>query len=95
MSRVTNENKILEGVLPCPYCGSRKIRYSIKTNSKFSDVWYNACCYCADCNAYGPRARSEKYNTSSGYLNRVNVENNTELMESAMKLWNTRAIKDT
>lgn len=80
-------NKVTRA-LPCPFCGSLAIRYSLKVaNSGYTDRYYHAQCYCTNCNTYGPRIKSKI--VDSTYTIRA-VQNDEELRLSAEKAWNTR-----
>ena len=78
----------LENMIPCPFCGGTKIKYSLKTAGRF-ERYYHAQFYCNDCHTYGPRVNSEKVEDS--YLGRVAVERDDELMQLAKDAWNKRA----
>ena len=51
----TDYSIITEETKPCPFCGSKDIRYSIKTANSKRD--YYGQCYCNECKAAGPRIR--------------------------------------
>jgi hypothetical protein len=71
---------------PCPFCGSTKIKYSVKTTrQQFQPVWH-AAFYCWDCNCYGPRAL---YKPNKD-LRRWDVEKDENLKAQALDLWETR-----
>ncbi len=72
---------------PCPFCGSTKIKYSIKTGTSNFKRIYHACWYCWDCNTYGPRVL---YKPETNYPGRTNIERNEELKAEALKLWENR-----
>ena len=74
-----DESQILKA---CPFCGSTKVKYSVK---KAQDNIYHAQVYCNDCHATGPRVRfvPEK-------LNRVTAEDDIYAKNDALDLWNTR-----
>jgi hypothetical protein len=73
----------------CPFCGSNKLEYSIKTTSSLKKVGYNCCIYCKNCNTYGPRVRSEKVDNRD-YRGRYQIETDTYVKEEAIKKWNER-----
>ena len=74
--------------LPCPFCGSLSIKYSLKVaGDGYRNRYYNAQCYCTKCNTYGPRVKSKKI---EGDYNRSSVEKDVELKMAAEKAWNTR-----
>lgn len=69
---------------PCPFCGSEKIGYSIKTTRRWERK-YHVAMYCKDCNCYGARVLitpTEEY--------RSDVEKNEEYKKLAIEAWNTR-----
>ena len=78
----------------CPWCGSTKIKYSIKTKGSMYDFntypatpysRYRACYYCASCGAYGPYV-SKEYQRP----NRYDVEKDEQLRQAAEDRWNNR-----
>lgn len=71
---------------PCPFCGSKKLGYSIKVASRTRDTAnYHVCMYCKDCNCYGKRVLTHVNDRC-----RRNVENNAELRKLAEEAWNNR-----
>lgn len=71
---------------PCPFCGSKKLGYSIKVASRTRDTAnYHVCMYCKDCNCYGKRVL-----VHVGDICRRDVENNAELRKLAEEAWNNR-----
>lgn len=70
----------------CPFCGSNKIGYSIKTCGSYRGQ-YHVAMYCKDCNCYGKRTLIKL--TEEEYR-RYDVENNKEYKELAIQAWNTR-----
>jgi C4-type Zn-finger protein len=72
---------------PCPFCGSTKIKYSLKTGTQYFKRIYHACWYCWDCNTYGPRVL---YKPAEDVRCRETVERDEALKADALKLWETR-----
>jgi transposase-like protein len=77
-----------ENLVHCPFCGSAKIKYSLKTTGRF-EKYYHAQFYCTSCHTYGPRVNSEK--VEGTYRDRIHIEQNTALREQAKEAWNKRA----
>ena len=68
----------------CPFCGSDKIDYSIKTTGRWERK-YHVAMYCKDCNCYGKRILITPLETS-----RYDVERNVKYKQLAINAWNTR-----
>ena len=75
-------------LLPCPFCGSTDIRYSLKITGRF-DVRYHASMYCNKCHCYGARTLTEKVNHND-YKGRHQIEQDETIKQKAVDLWNTR-----
>lgn len=71
-------------VVPCPFCGSHNIGYSVKTTGRWERK-YHVAMYCKDCNCYGKRILITPTETS-----RYDVERNIEYKQLAVDAWNTR-----
>ena len=71
-------------VIPCPFCGSHNIGYSVKTTGRWERK-YHVAMYCKDCNCYGKRILITPTETS-----RYDVERNIEYKQLAIDAWNTR-----
>lgn len=71
-------------VIPCPFCGSHNISYSVKTTGRWERK-YHVAMYCKDCNCYGKRILITPTETS-----RYDVERNIEYKQLAIDAWNTR-----
>lgn len=75
------EQKLLK---PCPFCGSDRINYSVKTTGRWERK-YHVAMYCKDCNCYGARILiTPKEN------NRSDIEKNELYRKLAEEAWNTR-----
>lgn len=70
--------------MPCPFCGSHNISYSVKTTGRWERK-YHVAMYCKDCNCYGKRILITPTETS-----RYDVERNIEYKQLAIDAWNTR-----
>ena len=68
----------------CPFCGSNKIGYSIKTCGSYRGQ-YHVAMYCKDCNCYGKRTLIKPTETA-----RWEIEKNESYKELAIQAWNTR-----
>ena len=75
-------------LLPCPFCSSNNIGYSIKTKGIRAKK-YHVAMYCKDCNCYGKRTIID-VDTDGDYAFRTDVERNPEYKQIAIKSWNTR-----
>lgn len=74
---------------PCPFCGSRKLGYSIKVSSRTrGEANYHVCMYCKNCNCYGKRVLVHVND-----ICRKNIENNIEFRKLAEEAWNCRVIE--
>lgn len=73
----------------CPFCGGSKIKYSIKTKTKY----FQAAFYCATCHAYGPRILSDSCYESLSYSSRYAVRKDKDLEERAADAWNSQIHK--
>lgn len=71
-------------VKPCPFCGSEKIDYSVKTCGRISGK-YHVAMYCKECNCYGARVLITPKET-----NRCSIEKNHEYKQLAIDAWNRR-----
>lgn len=80
---------MIEGIRlkPCPFCGGKDIRYSIKSAGKWKGM-YHASMYCNKCHCYGARILYDA-NSYAGYK-RYTVEKDEELKSKAMEAWNER-----
>lgn len=75
----------------CSFCGSSKIKYSIKTKGDY----YQACFYCSDCHAYGPRILTEHMNKEDiGYNMRCKISEDVDIKRKAEEAWNTREMSE-
>lgn len=74
---------VLDKAIECPWCKENNLGYSIKTSS----AGYHASIYCKNCHCYGPRILLKK---EKCYLNRCQIENDTDLFDKALIAWNTR-----
>jgi hypothetical protein len=70
----------------CPFCGSDKIDYSIKTTGRWERK-YHVAMYCKDCNCYGKRVLITPVDNES----RFEVERNPKYKQLAINAWNTRS----
>ena len=75
-------------LLPCPFCGSHNIDYSVKTMGLRAKK-YHVAMYCKDCNCYGKRAIVD-VECDGYYAFRFEVERNPKYKEIAINNWNTR-----
>ena len=75
-------------LLPCPFCGSTDIRYSLKITGHFG-VRYHASMYCNKCHCYGARTLTEKVNQND-YKGRYHIEQDETIKQKAVDIWNTR-----
>lgn len=71
-------------VIPCPFCGSDNIGYSIKTMGRRANK-YHVAMYCKDCNCYGKRTIVDGKNEF-----RSGIEKIPEYKQLAIDAWNTR-----
>lgn len=71
-------------VMPCPFCGSHRIGYSIKTMGRRANK-YHVAMYCKDCNCYGKRTIVDGKNEF-----RSGIEKIPEYKQLAIDAWNTR-----
>lgn len=69
----------------CPFCGSTKIDYSVKTTGRWERK-YHVAMYCRDCNCYGKRVLI----TPAEEETRFEVERNPQYKQLAIDAWNTR-----
>ncbi len=76
---------------PCPFCGGKDIRYSIKTTGGYIRK-YHASMFCNTCHCYGARILYQ-VPSDNKYYPRYDVEDNTELQEKAIEAWNRRVDK--
>lgn len=70
--------------MPCPFCGSHRIGYSIKTMGRRANK-YHVAMYCKDCNCYGKRTIVDGKNEF-----RSGIEKIPEYKQLAIDAWNTR-----
>ena len=70
----------------CPFCGSDKIDYSVKTTGRWEKK-YHVAMYCKDCNCYGKRVLITPADNES----RFDVERNPKYKQLAINAWNTRS----
>lgn len=75
-------------IAPCPFCGSTKIKHSLKISGRW-DVYYHSAMFCTECHTYGPRYLSNKI-PHNDYPGRTAIENDITLKIEAIKLWNRR-----
>lgn len=78
-------------ILPCPFCDSKDIKYSLKVTGNF-EKQYRSTMYCNQCFAYGPRVLTKKIK-GDDYPGRSAIERNEEYMIAAIIAWNERSIK--
>ncbi len=71
---------------PCPFCGGRKIAYSIKTSTSNFKRIYHAAMYCEKCHCYGNRVLIYPVEDS-----RYSVGRNELYKRKAIEAWNRRA----
>jgi Lar family restriction alleviation protein len=76
-------------LLPCPFCGSTDIRYSLKVTGRF-DVRYHASMYCNKCHCYGTRTLTKTVRHDD-YKGRRSIEYDSETKQEAIEAWNRRA----
>jgi Lar family restriction alleviation protein len=69
----------------CPFCGGKKIGYSIKTATSNYQRIYHAAMYCAKCHCYGARVLIRPVEHS-----RISVERNESYKRKAIEAWNRR-----
>ena len=74
--------------IPCPFCGSNDIRYSLKITGHF-DVRYHAAMYCNNCHCYGPRTLTVKV-SNNDYKGRSSIEKDETIKQKAIEKWNER-----
>ena len=80
----------IEEIKPCPFCGGKGIRYSLKTKGRWSDKQYHATMYCNSCHCYGRRTLTEKIKADD-YAGRRAVAENQVIKQEAIKAWNRRS----
>lgn len=73
----------------CPFCGSDKLDYSIKTKGEY----YHCVVYCKQCRAYGPRTLfklqdNERLYKGTGY--NLTTLSKYNALENALIAWNSR-----
>ena len=78
---------IKEYIKSCPFCKSSNIRYSCKKSGRWSECYYSASMYCFDCNSYGPRVLSEKFEDRD-YSRAREIREDSELRRKAIDAWN-------
>lgn len=74
----------METLQPCPFCGSTKLDYSLKT----SGAGYHAVVYCKTCHTYGPRVLIK--HEGDTYPDRYKYERDETIKQKAAELWNNR-----
>lgn len=79
-------------LLPCPFCGSTDIRYSLKITGHF-DVRYHASMYCNKCHCYGARTLTTVVRNND-YKGRTSIEQDETIKQKAIDKWNTRTLKE-
>jgi hypothetical protein len=76
---------------PCPYCGGKDIRFSIKTTTIYYERAYHFTMYCWDCNCYGPRVL---HKCGRHIYNRSELEKSVDFYTQAAEAWNRRVTND-
>lgn len=71
---------------PCPFCGSDKIAYSIKSKG----AYYHISHYCKKCHAYGPRVTIRAIDTDYSYTYKLRKETESELAKQSAEKWNNQ-----
>ena len=72
---------------PCPFCGGKDIRYSVKRAGRFERI-YHAAMYCNACHCYGARIHTAPM--KNDYSSRHEVQNDNMLKYYAADAWNRR-----
>ena len=72
--------------MPCPFCGSHNIEYSVKTMGR-REKRFHVAMYCKDCNCYGKRTI---VNVTDEEYFRSGVVRNPKYKQLAIDAWNTR-----
>lgn len=88
-------------VLPCPFCGSTDIKYSVKKAPDRVDmdvstgklvvthfIRFYIAMYCDNCHCYGRRILID----SDNKIKRMNLSNDPKYREFAEKAWNERTV---
>ncbi len=75
------------GLNPCPFCGSKDIKFSVKTAQSNFERIYHASLYCNSCHCYGSRVLRHVNENES----RSDIENDAQLFKQAADAWNRRA----
>lgn len=73
---------------PCPFCGGKDIRYSLKITGRF-DVKYHASMYCNKCHCYGARTLTQSMRHND-YKGRQQIEKDENIKQQAIEKWNRR-----
>lgn len=71
---------------PCPFCGSKDIRFSAKTTTIRFERAYHFAMYCRKCNCYGARVLWKH----DGKIYRGDIGENEEFKKWAAEAWNRR-----
>lgn len=80
----------MDKLKPCPFCGGKKLGYSIKTSTSNYQRVYHATMYCGKCHCYGARVLIHPVES-----NRISVERNESYRRKAIEAWNRRAEDET
>lgn len=73
----------------CPFCGSSKLDYSIKTKGEY----YHCVVYCKTCRAYGPRTLlklKDNEHLYGGVGYNMTTLSKYNALETALEAWNSR-----
>ena len=81
-----------EELKPCPFCGGKDIRYSLKTKGT-RIIKYHATMYCNGCHCYGRRTLTRNLKQED-YSDRRDIQKDQAIKEEAMKAWNAREYHD-
>lgn len=82
--------EIHEDIKPCPYCGSKDIRYSVAIANNKQVPRYHAQCYCNNCKANGPRVIFTPDLKDEKGFSRSLAEKDSYAKAEAIKMWDNR-----
>ncbi len=80
---------------PCPFCGGKDIRFSMKIDGKhYHVIRYRVAMYCNKCHTYGPITFTEEV-LRTNYAGREAIKKDDAVKVQAENLWNGRATNET